>query len=58
LRPPRPRGHRDFKTPLIYADYAPSEREADLINAAFAIGTGLVPEDAPESFEAVSETAG
>lgn len=23
-------GHRDFKTTLIYADYAPSEREAEL----------------------------
>jgi integrase len=29
-------GHRDFKTTLTYADYAPSEREADLIERAFA----------------------
>jgi integrase len=29
-------GHRDFKTTLIYADYAPSEREAEWIEAAFA----------------------
>src|SRR4051812_36108732 len=29
-------GHRDFKTTLIYADYMPSEREADLVDAAFA----------------------
>ncbi|MGI9185062.1 MAG: tyrosine-type recombinase/integrase [Solirubrobacteraceae bacterium] len=28
-------GHRDFKTTLIYADYAPSPAEADLVNAAF-----------------------
>jgi integrase len=28
-------GHRDFKTTLIYADYAPSSAEADLVNAAF-----------------------
>jgi integrase len=29
-------GHRDFKTTLIYADYAPSEREAEWVEAAFA----------------------
>jgi integrase len=28
-------GHRDFKTTLIYADYAPSEREAGWIEQAF-----------------------
>ena len=28
-------GHRDFATTLIYADYAPSEHEADLVDAAF-----------------------
>jgi integrase len=28
-------GHRDFKTTLIYADYAPSEREAEWIEQAF-----------------------
>ncbi len=28
-------GHRDFKTTLIYADYAPSEREAEMIEQAF-----------------------
>lgn len=28
-------GHRDFKTTLIYADYMPSEREADLVDLAF-----------------------
>jgi integrase len=29
-------GHRDFKTTLIYADYAPSSTEAEMVNAAFA----------------------
>jgi integrase len=28
-------GHRDFKTTLIYADYSPSEREREWIEAAF-----------------------
>jgi integrase len=28
-------GHRDFKTTLIYADYEPSEREAELVELAF-----------------------
>jgi integrase len=28
-------GHRDFVTTLIYADYAPSAHEADLVDAAF-----------------------
>ena len=28
-------GHRDFKTTLIYADYAPSAREAEWVEAAF-----------------------
>jgi hypothetical protein len=27
--------HRDFKTTLIYADYAPSEREAEWVEDAF-----------------------
>lgn len=29
-------GHRDFKTTLIYADYAPSEREAAWVEQAFS----------------------
>jgi integrase len=29
-------GHRDFKTTLIYADYQPSEREAEFIERAFS----------------------
>jgi integrase len=28
-------GHREFKTTLIYADYAPSEREAEWVEQAF-----------------------
>jgi integrase len=28
-------GHRDFKTTLIYADYQPSEREAEFVERAF-----------------------
>jgi integrase len=37
-------GHRDFKTTLIYADYAPSEDEARWVEAAFAAPTPLIPE--------------
>ena len=29
-------GHRDFKTTLIYADYAPSHHEAEMIERAFS----------------------
>lgn len=32
-------GHRDFKTTTIYADYAPSTGEAELVERAFAAGT-------------------
>jgi integrase len=33
-------GHRDLATTLIYADYAPAEREAELVERAFAaVGT-------------------
>lgn len=31
-------GHRDYKTTLIYADYKPNEREADMVDAAFGGG--------------------
>jgi integrase len=38
-------GHRDFKTTLIYADYAPSAREAEWVEAAFrSLGADLDPE--------------
>jgi hypothetical protein len=29
-------GHKDFKTTLIYADYAPSQREVEWVESAFA----------------------
>jgi len=32
-------GHRDFKTTLIYADYAPSAHEAEMAERALARGT-------------------
>lgn len=41
-------GHRDFKTTLIYADYAPSAREAKWVDAAFGV---------PHSMGAVTTTA-
>jgi len=28
-------GHRDFETTLVYADYAPSEHEAEWVEEAF-----------------------
>lgn len=34
-------GHDDIKTTLIYAHYAPSEREAEMIDRAFAASTSL-----------------
>ena len=33
-------GHRDFATTLIYADYQPGGREADLVDAVFGGGGG------------------
>jgi hypothetical protein len=41
-------GHRDFKTTLIYADYAPSAHEAEWVEGAFAVGG---PDDATGSAE-------
>jgi hypothetical protein len=35
-------GHRDFKTTLIYADYAPSEREAEWVEEAFRPAASVV----------------
>jgi integrase len=29
-------GHRDLKTTLIYADYAPSDGEGAMVDAAFS----------------------
>ena len=31
-------GHADSKTTQIYAHYAPSEREVEMVNRAFALG--------------------
>ena len=39
-------GHRDFKTTLIYADYAPSEREAEWVERAFAPVAPSMPDRA------------
>ncbi|MBK5218202.1 MAG: tyrosine-type recombinase/integrase [Thermoleophilia bacterium] len=33
-------GHRDYKTTLVYADYAPNPHEADLLERAFQGGEG------------------
>ena len=33
-------GHRDARTTLIYADYQPGEREAELVSKAFSGGEG------------------
>ena len=39
-------GHADFKTTLIYADYAPSEREREWVEEAFArIGSDAVAQE-------------
>jgi hypothetical protein len=37
-------GHRDFKTTLIYADYAPSRMEAEWAEAAFGSGPQVGPQ--------------
>jgi integrase len=37
-------GHRDFKTTLIYARYAPSAGEADMVERAFSPGAEAPPE--------------
>ena len=36
-------GHRDLATTQIYADYSPSEREAQMVAAAFGPVSVLVP---------------
>jgi integrase len=45
-------GHRDFKTTLIYADYAPSAHERAMVEAAFA--PAAAP---PMSFQATTSTS-
>ena len=39
-------GHRDFKTTLIYADYAPGADERRYADAAFGTGTSLPSREA------------
>ncbi len=41
-------GHRDFKTTLIYADYAPSAHEAEWIEAAFRSPASELTAELPE----------
>ena len=41
-------GHRDFSTTLVYADYAPSEHEAEWVEAAFA-PSSVPPAHVPDS---------
>ena len=41
-------GHRDFKTTLIYADYLPGAREADLLDAAFAVAQPPAGDASPD----------
>lgn len=47
-------GHRDFKTTLIYADYAPSAREAEWVEAAFASQADALAVPAPSTASADS----
>jgi hypothetical protein len=39
-------GHRDAKTTQVYADYAPSEHEGALVEAAFRASGGSPDVDA------------
>ena len=45
-------GHADSKTTQIYAHYAPSAREVEMVNAAFADEEGAAPEPAETSPDA------
>lgn len=44
-------GHRDYKTTLIYADYAPAARERELVERAFGAGTIGVGEESEKTTE-------
>lgn len=46
-------GHRDFKTTLIYADYAPSAHEAELVEAAFGGSSTTTGADRPAGDKAL-----
>jgi integrase len=37
-------GHRDAKTTMLYADYQPGEREAEIVTRAFGDSRGARPE--------------
>jgi hypothetical protein len=51
-------GHRDLTTTQIYADYAPSSREADMIAAAFGtVGTSVGTISADLSASQITEPA-
>jgi integrase len=51
-------GHRDLATTQIYADYAPSSREADMIAAAFGtVGTSVGTISADLSASQITEPA-
>jgi integrase len=45
-------GHRDFKTTLIYADYAPSAHEAEWVEAAFSTPSALEADTAAATDQA------
>lgn len=51
-------GHRDFKTTLIYADYAPAANEADLVNAAFSLAPTNLSETERNSEQASPANTG
>jgi hypothetical protein len=48
-------GHRDHTTTAIYADYQPSEREREWVEAAFARGP-VVPRGVPRDRPAGAHT--
>jgi hypothetical protein len=53
-------GHRDFATTLIYADYQPGSREAELVNEAFdaGINSGIKLSDTEEPSATPPSTSG
>jgi integrase len=48
-------GHADLKTTQIYAHYAPSEREVEMVNTAFSSDTAVGGEQFGEQIESNSE---
>jgi hypothetical protein len=48
-------GHRDYKTTLIYADYAPATNEVGLVNAAFSMQSSAAAGDPAELAAADAE---